>query len=235
MKLVEVERDGKAAAGVMEGKLVRLAGGWHDGPADRAPFALSSLMPDQIATMAAGGEVVPRSSVSFAVPVDPIRKITCVGVNYRDHAGEIKSDVAVNPIVPARALDSLVPDGQPIAWSKVSETFGFESEFAVMIGKPGVRNAVGNALGHVLGFTYSMNGSVREQQRHALTTGKNFWRSGTVGPWVVTADKVGDTDMMFGTLLNDDVVQSTQASMMVFGIAEVISCLSSRLGCSRAT
>lgn len=229
MKLVKIERDGKVAEGVLEGETVRLATSWRDGVADQLPFALSAAPSGEIARRLQGGQSIPTAEVSLAVPFDPLRKIICIGVNYRDHAGEIKSDEPVNPVVFTRSLDSIVPSGRPIIRPKVSETFDFEGEIAVVIGRPARHVAAEEALDYVSGYTCFMDGSVREYQRHALTTGKNFWRSGAMGPWIVTADEVGRDDIALRTLLNGEVVQSSRASLMIFGIREIIAY------CSRMT
>ena len=226
MKLVKVERGNKVAEGVLDGETVVLAGPWRDGPADAAPFALSARTPDEIARQVKGGETVSLADVQLAVPFDPLRKIICIGVNYRDHAGEIKSEAPANPVVFMRTVDTVVAHGQAIIRPKVSETFDFEGEIAVVIGKPGRHISKEDALRYVSGYTCFMDGSVREYQRHAVTTGKNFWRSGAMGPWVVTADEIGDADITLRTLLNGEVVQSSQASLMIFGIREIIEYVS---------
>ena len=229
MKIVKVERDHKVAQGVLEDETVRLAGPWREGPADRASFTLSSMTPIEISRLTSGGESMSLSSVSLAVPVDPLSKIICVGVNYRDHVQEIKQDEAANPMLFTRFLETLVPHWKPVIRPKASETFDFEGEIAVVIGKKGRHISTVDALGYVSGYSCFMDGSVREYQRHSVTAGKNFWRSGSMGPWIVTADEIGDTDIQLQTLLNGQVVQSSQASRMIFGIREIISY------CSRVT
>ena len=229
MRIVKIERDGRNAEGVLDGSTVRLAGGWRDGPADRAPFTLSSLAPDEVARRVQGGETVELSAVTLAVPFDPLCKIICVGVNYRDHAGEIKSDEPKNPIIFTRTIDTVVAHGQPIVRPKVSETFDFEGEIAIVIGRQGRHIATTDAMDYVAGYTCFMDGSVREYQRHAVTTGKNFWRSGAMGPWIVTADEVGATDITLQSVLNGQTMQSSRASLMIFGIREIIEY------CSRST
>ena len=191
MKLVKIEREGRTAQGVLEGDHVHLAGPWTLGPVDRAPFKLSSLPPDLIIGMLQAGETVRLSDVSLAVPLDPLNKLICAGVNYRDHAGEIKADEPKNPVIFIRTIDTLVPHGQPVIKPRVSDTFDFEGEIAIVIGKGGRHIPEDSAMTHVSGYTCFMDGSVREYQRHAVTSGKNFWRSGSMGPWVVTPDEVG--------------------------------------------
>ena len=223
MKLVKIEREGRTAQGVLEGDHVHLAGPWTLGPVDRAPFKLSSLPPDLIIGMLQAGETVRLSDVSLAVPLDPLNKLICAGVNYRDHAGEIKADEPKNPVIFIRTIDTLVPHGQPVIKPRVSDTFDFEGEIAIVIGKGGRHIPEDSAMTHVSGYTCFMDGSVREYQRHAVTSGKNFWRSGSMGPWVVTPDEVGDADMRLDTVLNGQTVQSSRASLMIFSIPKLIN------------
>ena len=78
-------------------------------------------------------------------------------------------------------------------------------------------------MDYVFGYCCFMDGSVREYQRHALTTGKNFWESGSMGPWIVTADEIGKTDLKLETRLNGKVVQSAHLSDLIFDIPKIIA------------
>ena len=230
MKLVKVERDGANAEGILEGDAVRIVGGWREGPADAAPFTLSRLSPEELRGHS-GEETVPLASVKLAVPIDPIAKIFCVGMNYRDHVGEIKLEVAANPTIFTRSLDTLVPHGKPVMRPRASEHFDFEGEIAIMIGREARHVSVQDALAHVGGYTCFMDGSVRDYQKHSLTAGKNFARSGAMGPWIVTADEFGPIgpgggNPLLRTRLNGQQVQSAHASQMIFDIPYMISYMS---------
>ena len=224
MKLVKVERLGSAAEGLLEGDRVTLVGDWRAGPADHAPFTLSTRTADELARLRdGGGETVPVSSVTLAVPIDPFAKILCVGMNYRDHVGEIKQEVAANPTIFTRFHDSLVPHEAPVIKPRISETYDFEGEIAVVIGREARHVGIDDALGHVAGYTCFLDGSLREYQRHSLTAGKNCWRSGAMGPWIIPAAELGTDDPALVTRLNGEIVQSAHASQMIFGIAETIA------------
>ena len=223
MRLVKVERNGKAAAGSMMGDQVTILGSWHACPPDEAPFPVAKLSLGELQALESQSEeTLALSDVQLAVPFNPLSKIICVGMNYRDHTAEIKVDVAENPVLFTRSLDSLVAAEQAIERPKVSETFDFEGEIAIVIGAAGRHIRVEDALDHVFGYTCFMDGSVREYQRHSLTAGKNFRHSGGMGPWIVTSDEVGDTDLSVATRLNGEQVQAANASDMIFGIREVI-------------
>ena len=224
MKIVKVERDGATAQGLLEGDVVHIVGGWHTGGAELAPFTLSILNEsDLAAARAAARDTVPLSAVTLAVPLDPLAKILCVGSNYRDHVGEIKQEVAEHPTIFIRTHDSLVASEAPIVRPKASATFDFEGEIAIIIGRAGRHIALADAMDHVAGYSCFMDGSVREYQKHSLTAGKNFWRTGAMGPWIVPAGALGVEDPALITRLNGQIVQSAHASQMIFGIREVIA------------
>ena len=228
MKIVKVERTGpggavQTAQGLLTGETVQVVGNWFDGPAERAPFTLSAASMTELEALRAGStEAVPLSVVRLAVPIDPFARILCVGMNYRDHVGEIKQEVAANPTIFTRNLDSLMPHEGNIVRPRVSDHFDFEGEIAIVIGKTARHATLETALDHVAGYTMLMDGSVRDYQKHSLTAGKNFHRSGAAGPWVVPAGAFTPADPKLETRLNGTVMQSARASQMIWGIAAVI-------------
>ena len=227
MKIVKVERDGRTAEGFLEGEEVRIVGGWSDGPADRAPFALSQRLADRLEGLRdTASEVVPLAEVTLAPPADPSARIICIGMNYRDHVGEIKLDVSEHPVIFTRSLDTLVGHGGEVVRARVSETFDFEGEIAVVIGRGGRHIAAEDALDHVGGYTCFMDGSIRAYQKHSVTAGKNFWRSGAMGPWIVPAGAFAPQDPALATRLNGEVVQQSRASLMIFDIRHCIAYVS---------
>ena len=228
MKIVKIERTGpggaaQTAQGFLAGESVQVIGPWFDGPASRAPFTLSAAGMAELEVLRdASTESVPLSTVRLAVPIDPFARILCVGMNYRDHVGEIKQEVAANPTIFTRSLDSLMPHEGDIVRPRVSDHFDFEGEIAIVIGKTARHCTLATALDHVAGYTMLMDGSVRDYQKHSLTAGKNFHRSGAAGPWVVPAGAFTPADPKLETRLNGRTMQSARASQMIWGIAAVI-------------
>lgn len=94
MKLVKISRQGRCAQGFPDGDTVRLSGEWVDGPASDAPFTLSHET-CLAGLPAAATATLPLADVVLEAPIDPHAKLICVvGVNYRDHASEIRADDA---------------------------------------------------------------------------------------------------------------------------------------------
>lgn len=224
MKLVKVERGGATAQGMLVGDRVRLIGGWQSGDAAASAFTLGGKPTDELERMSAASTgSVPLADVTLAVPIDPTAQIFCAGFNYHAHLTEISSDIPQYPVIFKRTLDTLVAHGQPIIRPTVSETLDYEAEIAVVIGRAGRHIPVDEAMDHVGGYSCFMDGSVREYQKHSVTAGKNFWRTGAMGPWIVTPDEIGDRDMALASYVDGEQRQSSTASRMIFGIAQLIA------------
>lgn len=225
MKLVKISRDGRCAQGFLEHDLVHVSGHWVDGPAIDAPFTLSHAT-DLVALRASAGEAMPLASVTLEAPIDARAKLICVGINYRDHASEIKADDATSPMIFTRFQDSIVAPGAPLERPKVSQNFDFEGEIAIVIGRTARSIALADAMSFVAGYSCFMDGSIRDYQKHSVTAGKNFWRTASLGPHVVPAGDFAPADPALTTRLNGEVVQSSRASLMIFDIATIIEYLS---------
>ena len=155
---------------------------------------------------------------------DTIGKILCVGVNYRPHIEEMGREVPDHPVVFVRFPESLVRDGEAIIRPSVSEQFDFEGELAVVIGREAHRVARDEALECVAGYCCFMDGSVRDWQRHTMqfTPGKNFDRSGAIGPMVSASEIPDPTILELTTRVNGEVMQQGRVADLVFDIPALI-------------
>src|SRR5262245_43224614 len=112
---------------------------------------------------------------------------------------------------------------------KVAEAYDYEGELAVIIGKPGRFIKRSEAFAHVAGYSCYNEGSVREYQGHnrQFGLGKNFERSGSFGPWLMTPDEFGDpADHTLVTRLNGIERQRAKMSGMLFDVLRIIAYLS---------
>ena len=125
-----------------------------------------------------------------------------------------------------RFPSSLVGHGEALVRPSASTSFDYEGELAVIIGDV-VRHAdAETAMSAIAGYSCLMDGTLRDFQRHTsqFTAGKNFDRSGSWGPWIVTADAIADpTALTLETLLDGEVVQSASTEQLIFGIADIIA------------
>jgi 2-keto-4-pentenoate hydratase/2-oxohepta-3-ene-1,7-dioic acid hydratase in catechol pathway len=156
-------------------------------------------------------------------------KIWCCGLNYHEHVQETNREVTEQPTFFLRVADSQVGHGQGMVRPRESEQFDYEAEIAVVIGRPGRRISEADVAGHVAGYACYNDGSVRDWQRHTSQwgPGKNFWRTGAFGPWMVTSDEIPfGTSMSLVTRLNGQELQRATTDMMIHGIARQVAYVS---------
>src|SRR4029077_5146021 len=128
-------------------------------------------------------------------PILTPEKNICVGINYPDRTAENKDarEAPKSPNLLCTFPTPLVGTAQPIVRPKVSDKFDYEGEIVLVIGKEGRHVPRERALEMIGGFTLGNEGSVRDWLRHGtlnVTQGKNFDKSGSLGPWIATADEV---------------------------------------------
>lgn len=170
--------------------------------------------------------------IQLEIPIPNPEKIICVGVNYANRNEEYK-DGSERPKYPSlfyRAPRSFAAHGEAIWRPRESEQLDYEGEIALVIGKAGRRIARDAALSHIAGFTCLNEGTLRDWLRHGkfnVTQGKNFDRSGAIGPWVVTADAVGPLDQLrLKTRVNGEVRQKDGVENMIFPFDYLIQYIS---------
>jgi 2-keto-4-pentenoate hydratase/2-oxohepta-3-ene-1,7-dioic acid hydratase in catechol pathway len=198
--------------------------GWHD-----LKQMLATATLDEIAAAAEKAPTVKVSDIRFEQPIPNPEKILCVGLNYSDHAGETNIPTPEMPSIFVRFPTSQVGHMEPIVAPTVSDTFDFEGELAVVISRPARNVSVERAMEYVGGYTIFGEHSVREWQFHSrqATPGKNFWRSGAIGPWITTSDEVPDpTKLRVVTRLNGIEMQNATVDHLIFDIPYLISYMS---------
>lgn len=197
-------------------------------PGVRAVLAAGAL--DALAADCAVSPPVPLDAVTLLPPVPDAGQIVCVGINYaKRYPLDGKVVRPEHIILFAKTHAALLGHGAPLAIppGEAAETFDYEGEIAVVIGKGGRHIPEAEAMAHVAGWTVLNDGSVRGWQKHSLHAGKNFAGSGACGPWMVTSDEIADPDAMtITTRLNDEVVQCAAVSDMFFSIPQVIAYVS---------
>lgn len=160
-------------------------------------------------------------------------RIFCVGHNYHDHAKETGASAPETPNIFVRFTSSLVVDDADLVLPRASDKYDYEAELVAVIGKAGRHIPVERALEHVLGYTVGMDGSIRDWQKRTtqFTLGKNFDKSGAIASHVVPADDVpkGAKGLSIQTRLNGELLQDGNTGEMVFGVAQLISTLSTVL------
>lgn len=164
-------------------------------------------------------------------PIETPGKTICVGVNYRGRDEEYKDGNAQidYPSLFLRVPQSFAAHQEPLVKPPESEEYDYEGEIAVVIGMRGRRIREADALKHVAGYTICNEGTIRDWCRHGkfnVTAGKNFERSGAIGPYVVTPDTVGSDPLRVITRVNGEVRQDDTADRMIFPIPVLIAYIS---------
>lgn len=228
MKLVSFKAAGSASYGLWRDDGI-VDAGKRFGPSRPT---LKSMLAETARLRELAGERVDHalSDVRLLPPVTDPGRILCVGLNYRTHIAETGRETPAFPMLFPRYADSLVGADTPIVRPKNSEKFDYEGELAFAIGCGGRHIERAAALDHVAGYACFNDGSIRDFQRHTsqFLPGKNFWRSGAFGPWLVTPDEVGPIDALeLVTRLNGIELQRARLDDLLFGVADLIVYLSS--------
>jgi 2-keto-4-pentenoate hydratase/2-oxohepta-3-ene-1,7-dioic acid hydratase in catechol pathway len=175
---------------------------------------------------------VPVDDTEFLPPIPAPEKILCVGVNYLDRNEEYKDD-SERPRYPSifmRTPGSVVGHGQPIVRPAESAQLDYEGEIAIVIGAPGRRIPAASASTHIAGLTCMNEGTIRDWLRHGkfnVTQGKNFDRTGSIGPWLVTADEFSGYDhLTVTTRVNGELRQHDSTSRLLFSFPYLITYIS---------
>jgi 2-keto-4-pentenoate hydratase/2-oxohepta-3-ene-1,7-dioic acid hydratase in catechol pathway len=167
-------------------------------------------------------------AISFLPVVPDARKIIGIGLNYRSHVAESAGrEPPPFPRVFSRWNDSVVGHGEALLRPIASEQFDFEGELALVIGRPGRHIAKERAFDHIAGYACFTDGSLRDWQQHTTTSGKNFYRSGACGPWMVTADDLPDaTARTLISRLNGRQVQHASTGDLIYDIPTLLAYVS---------
>ena len=245
MRLATYVANGQPRAGVLtsDQTLVPVAELVSGGPAQlQDVLDAGAGLWDRLRTAAGsarGGLPLSRAHLLAPIPA-PRRNLFCVGWNYSEHFAEGQGmrgpndDAQQIPEYPA--LFSKQPNGvvgpDAAVWhpSPASEQLDWEVELTVVIGAPGRDISEADAYDHVFGYTIGNDVSVRDvQRRHGgqWFKGKNFDTHCPVGPWIVTADELGDPhNLRISLKVNGVTRQDSSTRFMVFRIPRIIKELS---------
>ena len=239
MKIVSFERDGKASFGaIKDGGIVDLTGKIEGAAAPEDLLERGARTRAERIVEAANADL-PLDAATLLIPVARPERILCVGVNYRDRNEEYKDGSAppANPSMFFRTRESFVGHGAPIVRPPESEKLDYEGEIAIVIGEGGRRIPREAAERHIGALTCLNEGTIRDWTRHAkfnVTQGKNFDRTGAIGPWMATADEFdGFGDLRIRTRVNGEVRQDDNTARLMFDFSRLISYISTFMALKR--
>jgi 2-keto-4-pentenoate hydratase/2-oxohepta-3-ene-1,7-dioic acid hydratase in catechol pathway len=189
----------------------------------------------------AKGKRRPLAGLKLAPPIRPATML-CSGSNYRDHNKE-KANTPISGKEPeffVKTADCVIgPDDNILYDERLTKKLDAETELAVVIGKPGRHIPVEKALEHVFGYTIVNDVTARDRQVrrneqgftwYELGRSKCFETSGPTGPWIVTADEIGDPqNLRLRTRINGELRQSSSTANMIFSCAHLIHFFSANM------
>lgn len=170
--------------------------------------------------------------IEFLPPIPNAEKIICIGVNYGNRNEEYHDDSATPayPSIFMRTRESLTGHLQPMLRPPESKQLDYEGEIVIVIGKQGRRIPESDVRDHIAGLTLMDEGSIRDWLRHSkfnVTQGKNFERSGALGPWMVSTDQFERfDDLHITTRVNGEVRQDDRTDNLLFSFEYLVSYVS---------
>jgi len=203
---------------------------------------LIERMPSPPTTLGPIETWIPLAGHKVRAPIPrPRRNVFCVGKNYHEHAKEFaqsgfdtsaaQGELAPSfPVVFTKAPSTVIADRDPVSsFAHLTEQLDYEAELAVIIGKPGLGITKANALDHVWGYAIVNDVTARDlQQKHRQWfLGKSMDSFCPMGPWVVTADEVGDSaDLTVKCWINGELRQDANTRDLIFDIPTIIATIS---------
>lgn len=224
MKLCRYGTPGNEQPGLIDadGRLRALTG--------HADIAADTLAPEALAKLAAiDPATLPlvEGEQRYGVPVSGTRKFIAIGLNYADHAAESNLPIPAEPVVFNKWVSCLQGANDPVVIPRDSKKTDWEVELGIVIGTRAEYVETADALAHVAGYLVVNDVSERHWQIERGATwdkGKGFPTFGPVGPWLVTADEVGDPQNLSMWLdVNGKRMQDGSTKTMIFSVAEIVA------------
>jgi 2-keto-4-pentenoate hydratase/2-oxohepta-3-ene-1,7-dioic acid hydratase in catechol pathway len=183
------------------------------------------------AAIAPAGEPWRRDEMGLRLgPANPNPgKIICIGLNYRKHALETNSPIPETPVVFSKFSNTIAANDDLVPLPAVAHQYDYEVELGVTIGKRASHVSEADALDYVLGYFTANDVSVRDLQTRTSQwlLGKTLANFLPNGPWLVTADEVGNPqDLTIKTTVNGELRQNSNTGDMIFSVATIVSYLS---------
>lgn len=225
MKLLRFGPAGQERPGLLDS-----SGVIRDLSAQLSDISPSTLDPQTLARVAAlDSNKLPavEGQPRLGPPVDAVGKFLAIGLNFSDHAAESNMPEPKEPIVFTKATTCIQGPNDDVMIPKGSVKTDWEVELGVVIGSTARYVDEARALDHVAGYLVVNDVSEREYQLErggSWDKGKGCDTFGPIGPWLVTADEVGDPQQLDMWLeVNDRRVQSGNTRTMIFGVAKLVS------------
>jgi 2-keto-4-pentenoate hydratase/2-oxohepta-3-ene-1,7-dioic acid hydratase in catechol pathway len=153
-------------------------------------------------------------------------KIIAVGLNYRDHAAEVKMPIPEWPLIFIKPSNTVVGDGDGIVYPRQTKELHYEGELAVIIGEKAKNVSADRARDVIAGYTCANDVTARDIQRADIqwTRAKSFDTFCPIGPRIVS--DIDPTNLSIATRLNGMVKQNSTTKNMIFDVFQLVSFIS---------
>lgn len=206
MKYLRFERNKEVKHGILEKNdlILELEGGYDSDPSPRRHHL---------------------REVKLLAPCQP-SKIVAVGLNYRDHAAELKMAVSSQPIIFLKPGTSVIGPEENIIYPAMCQQLDYEGELALVIKKKCRDIKPENTADYILGYTCFNDVTARDLQRQdgQWTRAKSFDTFSPVGPWIVNG--LNPENLKIELRLNGQIKQSSSTANLVFKVADLVSFIS---------
>jgi acylpyruvate hydrolase len=222
MRYASVSHEGRPlAVAIEDGHAVPLRG-----LTELGPDTPSSLLRDPPLDRSSA---VPITELTYRPVVPRPGKVVCAGLNYLAHVQETQRELPEYPVLFTKFATTLTGPYDPIPGPPESTAVDYEGELLVVIGERARRVPEDRALGVVAGYAVANDISMRDYQykTHQWLQGKAWDASTPVGPELVTIDEIPDPSRLeLKTTVNGEIVQQESTSLLIFGVAKLVSVLS---------
>jgi len=207
MKIVRYRFKGVTAYGLLEGEEIR------------------EIRGDVFGEFQAGGRVSGLGEVDLLAPCVP-GKIVAVGLNYRDHAEEMKVQIPDEPLLFFKPSTAVIGPGEKIIYPKMSSRVDYEGELGVVVAKISRDVPLESTRDHILGYVCFNDVTARDFQERDLqwTRAKGFDTFAPLGPWIET--DLDPHHLKIETFLNGERKQASTTENLIFNCYELISFIS---------
>jgi len=221
------------AKGAEKPALVDAQGRVRDLSGELVDITAQTLTPkglDKLRALDAASLPIVEKPGRIAPPWSGCEKFLCIGLNYADHAAESNLPIPKEPILFMKPISARTGPNDAVVLPQGSVKSDWEVELGVVIGSKARYVSEADALAHVAGYCVVNDVSEREYQIERGGTwdkGKGCDTFGPVGPWLVTADEVGDPQNLSMFLeVNGHRFQNGSTKTMIFGVAQLVSYVS---------
>lgn len=171
---------------------------------------------------------IPLNAATLRAPIRRPPKLTCIGLNYRDHAAEQNQPLPERPLLFAKAANVVIGNEEDVILPPESTQVDYEAELAVVIKDACSRVPAASAMEHVFGFTAVNDVTARDIQHgdKQWYRGKSFATFAPMGPMIVTPDELQADALPISMTLNGVKVQDGNTSNLIFRVPELIEFIS---------